>query len=231
MLVQVTGQRNWDDFKAMDRALRAVHPQTIVHGNARGADSLARDWAVDNLIREVSFPAQWDLHGKKAGIIRNQEMLDYTLAMRAGYLDGALVLAFLDEARYGESKGTAHMIRICREAGLEVRVINTTPPTTPRTTIHNLKTEPIQKGDVYIGRASSSPGSCLGHTGYFGNPFPTSQYPLGESLRLYEEYLAQKLEDPEFVSRLKMIKGKRLFCFCKPQPCHGDLLIKAIESL
>lgn len=28
---------------------------------------------------------------------------------------------------------------------------------------------------------------------------------------------------------LQKLAGKRLACFCKPKPCHGDVLVKAVE--
>lgn len=47
----------------------------IIHGAARGADSLAGQWARDRGIEENAFPADWKKHGKSAGPIRNQRML------------------------------------------------------------------------------------------------------------------------------------------------------------
>ena len=35
----------------------------------------------------------------------------------------------------------------------------------------------------------------------------------------------------EAINDLHELKGKTLGCFCKPQPCHGDILIKLIEKL
>ena len=78
----------------------------VVHGAAAGADSLGGDWATARGIPVQVFPADWDTLGRKAGPIRNQQMLD----------DGKpdLVVAFPG------GRGTAHMMRISREAGVEV---------------------------------------------------------------------------------------------------------------
>ena len=51
---------------------------TIIHGAARGADTLAHLFCKMFGIKEKAYPVtadDWDLHGKKAGILRNIKML------------------------------------------------------------------------------------------------------------------------------------------------------------
>src|SRR5688572_33050578 len=51
----------------------------IIHGGATGADQLADDWAVMNwklCLRRPVKKSEWDEHGKAAGPMRNQRMLD-----------------------------------------------------------------------------------------------------------------------------------------------------------
>lgn len=79
----------------------------IIHGGAKGADSWADDWAVINWCPCTAFKADWNTHGRKAGPIRNAQMLD------EGKPD--LVLAFPTGGR-----GTANMIALARIAGLPV---------------------------------------------------------------------------------------------------------------
>jgi hypothetical protein len=76
---------------------------------ARGADSLAVRYAEQYKCPVEKFPALWDVHGRAAGPIRNQLMLD------EGKPD--LVLAFPG------GRGTAHMIDIAEKAGVEVHRI------------------------------------------------------------------------------------------------------------
>ena len=79
---------------------------TIIHGGATGADTLAgvaAEWF--NWKCEV-YPADWKTHGKKAGILRNIQMLEESKP--------DLVIAFPG------GRGTAHMVKIAREAGVEV---------------------------------------------------------------------------------------------------------------
>lgn len=82
----------------------------------------------------------------------------------------------------------------------------------------------IKKGDlydVYIGRPSE-----------FGNPFEARDYGLIKCLKYYEAHIRNRLLiDPEFKDRLLELKGLRLGCFCKPNMCHGDILVKIIEEL
>lgn len=91
------------------------------------------------------------------------------------------------------------------------------------TSVVNLKHEEY---DVYIGR----PGKGLSSD--FGNPFPVPMYTIFRSLQLYEQYTRAKLvSDPTFKAKLMDLKGKRLGCFCKPNICHGDVLVKIIDEL
>lgn len=80
MIIIVTGSRVWTDRKTLFHRLNtchAVEPITLlVQGGAKGADDLAIDWAVTNWVHWETVDAEWDLHGKAAGMIRNRKMLD-----------------------------------------------------------------------------------------------------------------------------------------------------------
>lgn len=82
----------------------------------------------------------------------------------------------------------------------------------------------IKKGDeydVYIGRPSE-----------FGNPYDAKTYGLIKCLKMYEVHTRNRLaKDPDFKIRLLELKDKRLGCFCKPNMCHGDVLVKLINEL
>lgn len=85
----------------------------VIHGGARGADSLAGEWARMWKLECEVYPAKWELYGNSAGPIRNREMLDM------GKPD--LVLAFVDRP-LAVSRGTAHMVNLAREYGIETWV-------------------------------------------------------------------------------------------------------------
>lgn len=97
------------------------------------------------------------------------------------------------------------------------------------TTVHNKKREPMRTGDVYIGRGSA-----------WGNPFAvgasahavTRVATVAEAIVRYEAYITERLaNEPALREQLRALKGKRLFCFCKPGPCHGDVLARLANAV
>lgn len=93
-----------------------------------------------------------------------------------------------------------------------------------QTIVVNLRKESY---DQYIGRAGR------GEDGYFGNPFVLKPGgDRGSTISKYREYFYKRLkEDPEFKRRVHLLKGKRLGCFCKPYPCHGDVIAEYLNNL
>jgi hypothetical protein len=78
----------------------------VIQGGARGADRLAKDWAIVSGIPMIEMPANWLFYGKSAGAIRNASMLQF------GKPD--IVIAFPG------GRGTADMIKKAEAAGVEV---------------------------------------------------------------------------------------------------------------
>ncbi|MBN8978812.1 MAG: DUF2493 domain-containing protein [Rhizobiales bacterium] len=121
--VLVCGGRDFNDRELLDRTLRFIDRHrgpigTIIHGAAPGADTLAATWAKDvalDVAGEIlAFPADWKQHGRAAGPIRNQRMLD------EGKPD--LVVAFPG------GRGTADMVARARKAGIKVMEVRPSPP-------------------------------------------------------------------------------------------------------
>lgn len=110
MRVLVCGGRDFSDTDFAYRFLDEFHKHrnidVVIEGNARGADRIAGYWARRTKIDNLKFEADWELHGKRAGPMRNQRMLD------EGKPD--VVIAFQG------GKGTADMVRRAEEAGVEV---------------------------------------------------------------------------------------------------------------
>ena len=106
--VLVCGGRNYNDRAQAWRYLGnlLLHDVKIIHGAARGADSLAGEWAGFYQKPVEAFPADWDYHGLHAGIIRNKEMLAKGKP--------SLVIAFPG------GRGTAHMVMIAQQAQVMV---------------------------------------------------------------------------------------------------------------
>lgn len=77
--------------------------------------------------------------------------------------------------------------------------------------------------DVYIGR----PGK--GQSGYFGNPF--SKWDKETNVKKFRDYFHDRLQnDFEFRRKIHALKGKTLGCFCKPKPCHGDVIVEYLKQ-
>lgn len=76
--------------------------------------------------------------------------------------------------------------------------------------------------DVYIGRPSK-----------WGNPFTHKYGTKAEfimptrkmAIMAYEEWITMG-EGKHLLNDLHELKGKTLGCWCHPQACHGDVLIK-----
>ena len=112
MKVLVCGGRNYSDYNKLSEHLRELDPSIVVHGAARGADLLADRWAMENNVVVCSYPANWKVHGRAAGLIRNKLMLDEESPDH--------VIAFPDPG----SKGTWHMVNIAKQAGVPVTVVD-----------------------------------------------------------------------------------------------------------
>jgi hypothetical protein len=116
--VLVCGSRDFDDRELMLWFCGTFrNGDVLIEGGARGADRLARQ-AVEALgfdVRIREFPADWERHGKAAGPIRNQQMLD------EGKPD--VVVAFVSKPLV-ESRGTADMVRRAKSTGYRVYVVS-----------------------------------------------------------------------------------------------------------
>jgi len=103
MKIIIAGSRNFSDWEYFTYHFAQL-PEwiifnfvEIVSGGARGADALGERLATGCDVKLTKFVADWDKHGKSAGMKRNAQM--------AKYADG--LIAFWD----GKSSGTKHMIR------------------------------------------------------------------------------------------------------------------------
>ncbi len=71
--------------------------------------------------------------------------------------------------------------------------------------------------DLYIGRPSM-----------WGNPFVIGKDGTREEvIAKYREWI---LSQPGLLADLELLRGKVLGCYCKPLPCHGDVLIELLEN-
>jgi hypothetical protein len=114
--VLVCGGRDYTNADALGRILdgmKSAHGQlTIIHGGAKGADTLAGTWALANDCLLKVYRADWKTHGPAAGPMRNQWMLEDSQPDVCVAFPGA--------------RGTADMVRRARAAG--VRIVEIVSP-------------------------------------------------------------------------------------------------------
>ena len=83
----------------------------------------------------------------------------------------------------------------------------------------------VQDCDVYIGRACFRGGWELTQSPFY-NPFKVGRDgSIEEVLAKYEAHVRSR---PDLVALLPSLRGKRLGCWCKPGPCHGDVLVRML---
>lgn len=110
--VIICGSRHWQDAAPIaDLIARLPAGTTVMHGGAPGADSLAAHLAAARYLPVEAFPADWKNFGRRAGPLRNRQML-------ASGVDA--VYAF---RLPGSSPGTDDMIRIARAAKVPVKIV------------------------------------------------------------------------------------------------------------
>jgi hypothetical protein len=111
--ILVTGSRDWTDEDAISRAVIGWLTEhgwpfpVIVHGGARGADTLAHRFAARWGFVSERHPAGWEQYGRSAGHRRNAEMVA---------LGADVCLAF----PLGVSPGTRGCMRLAEAAGIQV---------------------------------------------------------------------------------------------------------------
>ena len=109
MRIAIVGSREFPEMDMVREFVAALPSDAVViSGGARGVDSVAEEAAGTRGLETVIFPAEWDRHGKKAGFLRNKDIV----------AAADKVVAFWD----GKSKGTAHTIRLAQEAGKTVEI-------------------------------------------------------------------------------------------------------------
>lgn len=118
MKVLVCGSRRFPDpftvSLAIDETMRSLAKRwpdaEVIHGGAAGADAMAGAAAERHGLSVRVVHADWERHGKRAGILRNLQMLDEP---------PDAVLAFWN----GQSAGTAHTVTEAKKRGIPVRVV------------------------------------------------------------------------------------------------------------
>jgi hypothetical protein len=84
----------------------------------------------------------------------------------------------------------------------------------------NKRTHGVPAGAVYVGRPSK-----------FGNPYEIGRDGTREEvIQKYKKWLLYDDSCPVTFADLLQLKGKDLVCWCAPEPCHADVLLKYIPT-
>lgn len=126
--ILITGSRTWTDIDYIRQVFTSINDTlaeeiTLVSGHCpKGADMLGEKIALELGWNVELHPADWNQHGRKAGFVRNQMMVDsqpYQL------------VAFV----HNKSKGAAMTVQIAKKASLPIIV-------------HSLTDYPVTRYDV-----------------------------------------------------------------------------------
>lgn len=139
IVILVTGDRHaryieWADLVAASiLAQTQGEPYELVHGAQKRWDRELNEYTgIDHIVIFVAhrtakasaitpFPADWDTYGKPAGPRRNAQMRDYLLERQR---EGTRVICLAFHPDLANSKGTGHMVKIARAAGIPVETFD-----------------------------------------------------------------------------------------------------------
>ena len=104
------GGRDFNDYAFLTARLnelrQVIGDFAVIHGGARGADSLATLWGKAHGLPVIEVAANWGFYNKAAGHIRNTWMLDFCFPTYAVAFPGGT--------------GTANMVRQCENRSVVV---------------------------------------------------------------------------------------------------------------
>lgn len=106
MKVIVTGGRDYMDWWTVYNILDCFPITCIVQGGASGADTIAVQYARDRGIPFITVEAKWKIYGRRAGQLRNQEML-------RAHPDGTVVA-------FPGGSGTSGCVAFAKHLGLPI---------------------------------------------------------------------------------------------------------------
>jgi len=111
MRVVIAGSRDITDYELVKQAIAesGFNITEVVCGCARGVDKLGERWAKENNIPIKYMMPDWDKYGKRAGYLRNADMVKYAAEDEGGVI-----------AVWNGSPGTKHTIDLGGQHNLPV---------------------------------------------------------------------------------------------------------------
>lgn len=94
--------------------------------------------------------------------------------------------------------------------------------------IRGLKNFQDGPDQIYIGRQNFSSGYKLQQSKWH-NPFKLEDF-NNNRIVVLEAYKRYILSRSDLLDSLHELKGKKLYCWCKPELCHGDILVELVNQ-
>jgi hypothetical protein len=117
MKLAIVGSRCFNDYPLMEKTISELFKEEeieqIISGGAKGADTLAEQWAKNHKKELRIIIPSWASLGRAAGFERNVQIVK----------DSDIVLVFWDSI----SKGSKHDIDLCKRYAKECHVIKFDP--------------------------------------------------------------------------------------------------------
>jgi len=111
--VAIIGSRTFNDYNLLKKIMNEIDESEtidiIISGGAKGADSLGEQYADEVGIEKLIFPALWEKYGRKAGPLRNTDIIN----------NSDIVVCFWD----GKSTGTLDSINKAKASKKDVHII------------------------------------------------------------------------------------------------------------
>jgi len=106
---------------------------------------------------------------------------------------------------------------------------HTAPRPARATTVINMRSLPTALKRALIRAGNLGRYVYIGRPGRYGNPFVIGQEgDRKEVIKLYRSYLKDNIILQRDI--LQNLKEKTLVCYCKPEACHGDVIIEFLEE-
>ena len=117
MKIGIVGSRTFENYELLAEVMsdylnrdNELDCELVVSGGANGADKLGERWAKENGIPTLIFKPDWNKYGKRAGFIRNEDIIK----------NSDFVVVFWD----GVSKGSKSSIDLSIKHDIPVRIVN-----------------------------------------------------------------------------------------------------------
>ncbi len=108
-----------------------------------------------------------------------------------------------------------------------------------KTTVINISKSELQKlgyrdlahwlefpDHIYIGRTQRFITGAK--KSKWANPFSRKKYGRHKCIQMFRDYIKHQ---PGLLKNISELEGKVLGCWCKPELCHGDVLIELLDQL